>query len=99
VYRDRLILYGCGDFLNDYEGIRSQGEFRDDLTMMYFPTLDVTTGKLVELEMVPLLIRHFRLQHPSPTDAAWLVGTMDRECRRFGARVVKRDGRVLLEWN
>jgi hypothetical protein len=21
VYRDRLILYGCGDLLNDYEGI------------------------------------------------------------------------------
>ena len=21
VYRDKLILYGCGDFLNDYEGI------------------------------------------------------------------------------
>lgn len=21
VYRDKLILYGCGDFINDYEGI------------------------------------------------------------------------------
>jgi poly-gamma-glutamate capsule biosynthesis protein CapA/YwtB (metallophosphatase superfamily) len=31
VYRDRLILYGCGDFLNDYEGIKGYEEFRDDL--------------------------------------------------------------------
>ena len=99
VYRGRIVLYGCGDFLNDYEGIRSPGEFRNDLTMMYFPALDVKTGELVELEMVPLLIRRFRLQHPSSPDANWLVGTMDRECRRFGARVVKRDGRVLLEWH
>jgi len=99
VYRGRIILYGCGDFLNDYEGIPSPGEFRNDLTMMYFPTLDVKTGELVELEMVPLLIRRFRLQHPSSSDAKWLVGTMDRECRRFGARVVKRDERTVLEWN
>ena len=99
VYRGRIILYGCGDFLNDYEGIPSPGEFRNDLTMMYFPTLDVKTGELVELEMVPLLIRRFRLQHPSSSDANWLVGTMDRECRRFGARVVKRDERTVLEWN
>ena len=28
VYKDRLILYGCGDFLNDYEGISGYEEFR-----------------------------------------------------------------------
>ena len=27
VYRGKLILYGCGDFLNDYEGISGYGEF------------------------------------------------------------------------
>ena len=25
VYEGRLILYGCGDFLNDYEGIAGYG--------------------------------------------------------------------------
>jgi poly-gamma-glutamate capsule biosynthesis protein CapA/YwtB (metallophosphatase superfamily) len=28
VYKDRLVLYGCGDFLNDYEGIRGYEQFR-----------------------------------------------------------------------
>ncbi len=37
VYRDRLILYGCGDFLNDYEGISGYEEFRGDLSLMYLP--------------------------------------------------------------
>ncbi|MGH1571072.1 CapA family protein [Methylobacterium sp. P31] len=37
VYRGKLILYGCGDFLNDYEGIVGHEEFRGDLTLMYFP--------------------------------------------------------------
>lgn len=28
VYKDKLILYGCGDLLNDYEGIGGYEEFR-----------------------------------------------------------------------
>jgi poly-gamma-glutamate synthesis protein (capsule biosynthesis protein) len=39
-YRGKLILYGCGDFLDDYEGIAGYEEFRDDLTLMYFPTVE-----------------------------------------------------------
>ncbi|HER62854.1 MAG TPA: CapA family protein, partial [Desulfobacteraceae bacterium] len=39
VYRNKLILYGCGDFLNDYEGISGHEQFRADLTLMYFPRL------------------------------------------------------------
>lgn len=98
VYRGRAILYGCGDFLNDYEGIHGPKHLRDDLTMMYFPILDVQSGALIELEMVPLLIRHFRLQYPADQDVRWLVGTVDRECRRFGARLTEREGRRLLAW-
>jgi hypothetical protein len=30
VYRDKLVLYGCGDFINDYEGIGRHEEYRDD---------------------------------------------------------------------
>jgi poly-gamma-glutamate synthesis protein (capsule biosynthesis protein) len=98
VYRGRAILYGCGDFLNDYEGIHGPRHFRDDLTMMYFPTLDMRSGELSELEMVPLLIRNFRLQRAESSDARWLCATLDRECRPFGARVMDHDGRVTLEW-
>ena len=44
VYKDRLILYGCGDFLNDYEGIGGQEWYRPDLALMYFPTVEAGTG-------------------------------------------------------
>ena len=41
VYRNKVILYGCGDLINDYEGIESdQDEYRSELVLMYFPTLD-----------------------------------------------------------
>jgi len=98
VHRGRAILYGCGDFLNDYEGIHGPEDFRDDLTMMYFPTLEMRTGELRALEMVPLLIRNFRLQHPGLADSTWLRETLDRECRAFGSGVVERNGRVTLQW-
>src|SRR3990172_4508531 len=49
VYRDRLILYGCGDFIDDYEGIEGYEAFRDDLALMYFATLDAASGELAEL--------------------------------------------------
>jgi hypothetical protein len=33
IYSDRLVLYCCDDFLNDYEGISRYQLFRSDLTM------------------------------------------------------------------
>jgi len=98
VHRGRAILYGCGDFLNDYEGIHGAEDYRDDLAMMYFPTLDLASGELRALEMVPLLIRNFRLQQPGQADATWLRETLDRECRPLGSGVAERNGRVMLQW-
>jgi poly-gamma-glutamate synthesis protein (capsule biosynthesis protein) len=97
VYRDRLILYGCGDFLNDYEGIRGYEAYRDDLALMYFAGIDASSANLVGLEIVPLQIRNFRLVRPSRRDVAWLQQTLDRESRRFGTAVVPDEtGRLVL---
>jgi len=40
VYRDKLVLYGCGDFINDYEGIGSHKDYRGELSLMYFVAVD-----------------------------------------------------------
>jgi poly-gamma-glutamate capsule biosynthesis protein CapA/YwtB (metallophosphatase superfamily) len=74
VYRDRLILYGCGDFLNDYEGIEGHEAYRSELGLMYFPTLDAATGRLHKLEMVPTRIRNFRVNRAGREDREWLLG-------------------------
>lgn len=87
VYRGRLILYGCGDFLNDYEGITGYENYRDDLAVMYFPNIAPDTGELLGLEMVPLQIRNFRLARATPADVVWIRDTIDRESRRFGAYI------------
>jgi poly-gamma-glutamate synthesis protein (capsule biosynthesis protein) len=98
VHHDRPILYGCGDFLNDYEGIRGYEEFRSELVLAYVLAVDARTGRLLRLRMLPLRIHRFRLEHPSPSDRQWLQLTLDRECGRFGHRVTLRDDALTLEW-
>jgi poly-gamma-glutamate synthesis protein (capsule biosynthesis protein) len=87
IYRNRLILHGCGDFVNDYEGIAGYEEFRDDLTLMYFVDINIVSGDLARLEMVPLRIRQFRLGRPSATEVAWMCRTLDRESRKLGTHL------------
>jgi len=87
VYGGRLVLYGCGDFLNDYEGIAGYEEYRSELVLAYFVTLDSASGELVGLEMVPYRIRRFRLERAERGDAEWLRRTLDREGRALGTKV------------
>jgi poly-gamma-glutamate synthesis protein (capsule biosynthesis protein) len=100
VYHNRLILYGCGDFLNDYEGISGYEEFRDDLALMYFADIDRRSRELVGLAIVPLQIRQFRLMRASPQDVAWLQRTLDRDCQTYATRVaLAPEGRLALSWS
>ncbi|MFJ7074069.1 CapA family protein [Streptomyces sp. NPDC098781] len=78
VHRDRLILHGCGDFIDDYEGIPGYERFRDDLRIAYFVTLAADTGALVDLRMEPLLARRMRLEPAPERDRGWLHTTLDR---------------------
>ena len=98
VYRDRGILYGCGDFLNDYEGIKGYEEFRDNLALMYFADIE-PTGTLAALQIVPLQIRNFQLGRPSKQDICWVQQTLDRESRKFGVGIaLDPEGRLTLSW-
>ena len=96
-YRKKLILYGCGDVLNDYEGIAGKLQCRSDLVLMYFPMLDARTGELNRLELVPLQIRSFRLTRPAQPDRMWLARVLDRECRVFGGHVTLYDNVLVYE--
>jgi poly-gamma-glutamate capsule biosynthesis protein CapA/YwtB (metallophosphatase superfamily) len=99
VYRGKPILYGCGDFLNDYEGIAGYEEFRSQLVLMYFVTVDPTTGSLIRLEMTPLQIKRFRLNHVSRQDAGWLRDTLTREGKQTGTEAMLTTGhRLVLQW-
>jgi poly-gamma-glutamate synthesis protein (capsule biosynthesis protein) len=91
IYRDRLILYGCGDFITDYEGIEGYAQFRGDLAIAYLACFG-DDGALSELTLVPYQMRRFRLQRASLADVAWLQATLGRESARFGTHIAPKDG-------
>ncbi len=96
IYRDRLILYGAGDFLNDYEGIGGYEAYRGDRVLAYFAELS-GTGALVDLRMTPFRTRRLRLERGSADDARWLAKTLDLESRRFGTRITAHLDRLVLD--
>lgn len=98
VYRDRLVLYGCGDLINDYEGIGGYETFRGDLSLLYFPRLGAG-GELLSLRMVPMHMHRMQLVRATPDEAQWLQQTLTREGARFGNRVdLLADHSLELRW-
>jgi poly-gamma-glutamate capsule biosynthesis protein CapA/YwtB (metallophosphatase superfamily) len=97
VYQDRVILYGCGDFINDYEGIGGHAAYRNDLRLLYRASVEVDSGRLVDLRMAPMQARQMRLRHASRTDGEWLRAALDRCSCVYGSRVdIDRDGTLVL---
>ena len=78
VYRGRLILYGCGDFVDDYEGITGYEEYRDDLRLACLLSVAPDGGRPSGLRMVPLRARRMRLEPAAEDERAWLRETLDR---------------------
>lgn len=97
IHDGRLILYGCGDFLTDYEGITGYKIFRGGLALMYLPRLAMPEGRLLSLELVPFELRKFRLNRASPEDVAWLAAVLERESSPFGTHVAL-DSRLTVLW-
>jgi len=86
-YRGRLVLYGCGDLVNDYEGIGEHDGLRSDLGCLYFATLERATGRLRDLRIVPLQLRRLRLERPAPEALRWLRQLLDGAGRALGSQL------------
>ncbi len=100
VYRGKLILYGCGDLLNDYEGIGGYSDYRPDLSLMYFPRLEMKSGRLVHLTLVPTQVRQLRINRAQDSGIRWLATTLSREGEGLGTRIEREgDGSLSLQWD
>jgi poly-gamma-glutamate synthesis protein (capsule biosynthesis protein) len=99
VYRHKPVFYGCGDFLNDYEGISGYEQYRDDLALMYFVSMDPSTGRLTRLHMIPTQIKRFRSNRTTSQDTQWLCDILNREGKKLGSRVeLNGDNTLTLYW-
>jgi poly-gamma-glutamate capsule biosynthesis protein CapA/YwtB (metallophosphatase superfamily) len=97
VYRGKLILYGCGDLIDDYEGIRGHEQYRGDLRLLYLARVDQSSGRLVDLHMAPLQARQLRLHKASVGEAEWLQSVLNTVSHPFGSRIdLDADGLLTL---
>jgi poly-gamma-glutamate synthesis protein (capsule biosynthesis protein) len=87
LYRDKLILYGCGDLINDYEGITGYDQYRGDLRLLYFASVEPDTGRLLNLRIVPMQARKMRLHRASLADSEWLRAVLNQISLDFSSGV------------
>jgi poly-gamma-glutamate synthesis protein (capsule biosynthesis protein) len=86
IHQGRLILYGCGDLINDYEGLPPHGPWRSDLVCLYGVELERRSGGLAALELQPFQLRGFRLQEASAADRQLLEHQLGLEATPAGWR-------------
>jgi poly-gamma-glutamate synthesis protein (capsule biosynthesis protein) len=95
VYRGKLILYGCGDRIDDCEGITGHRAYRPDMRLLYFESLNPDTGQLTALHMAPMQARKMRLNQAPAADGQWLREVLDRISHGFGSRIDLRPDGIL----
>ncbi|MGV9821711.1 CapA family protein [Nocardia xishanensis] len=85
-YRGKPILYGCGDVVDDYEGIGGYEQYRSELRLLFLVTVDSE----VEVRMIPLRTRRMRLEMAGRDETRWLCQTMAAISRGFDTKVAAR---------
>src|SRR5438067_12716497 len=99
IFKERLILYGCGDFLTDYEGISGYEMFRGDLALMYLIEIDSGSGELIAARLVPMRMQRFKLERASAADAKWLCNLLNQLVAQFATQTrLEDDDSLTLHW-
>jgi poly-gamma-glutamate synthesis protein (capsule biosynthesis protein) len=99
VYQGCLILYGCGDLMDDYEGISGHEEFRGDLKLMFLAQIDSRLGQMRELRLIPMQIRRFQLKRASLADTEWIRDRLNNLGAPFGTYVeIEGNNSLSLRW-
>jgi len=98
VHRGRLIVYGCGDLLNDYEGIAPHGPLRSDVGCLFRVGL-AGDGAVQSVQIVPMRLRRFRLERADAASRDWVADVFDGGQARFGTSVERAtEGPLRLRW-
>ena len=94
-YKEKLIIYGAGDFINDYEGIRDYEEFRGDLVLDYLVEIE-ETNKIDKLKLLPFRIKNFRLNYCNEKEIDWIFNVLKRESKIEG-NLIKEEKRIIIK--
>lgn len=91
LYKGKPILYGCGDFVDDYAVTE---QFRNDLGFAYFINWDKSSKSAKSIDLIPTKIELFQATKTmAPGEKRWMASTMTRLCSKFGTKLeVRNDG-------
>jgi poly-gamma-glutamate synthesis protein (capsule biosynthesis protein) len=98
IYHGKLILYGCGDLINDYEIIDNweRDAYLSWASIAYFPKYDMMTKKIVGLTLVPFKIKNMKLELSSYEEMAKITSRFNQICSIFRINFVLDDNVIKL---
>jgi len=82
LHRGRPIFFGCGDLINDYEGISDYDRFGPRLAALYALTIEGASVR--DIHILPFRMRRFRLERASAEDTRFLTDTINRHSQALG---------------
>jgi poly-gamma-glutamate capsule biosynthesis protein CapA/YwtB (metallophosphatase superfamily) len=88
-YKGKFIIYGAGDFINDYEGIEGYEEFRGDLVLGYI-------WEVNKLMLLPFKIKKFRLNYCTQEEIDWIFNVLKRESKVEGNFILE-EKRIIIK--
>jgi poly-gamma-glutamate capsule biosynthesis protein CapA/YwtB (metallophosphatase superfamily) len=88
-YKGKFIIYGAGDFINDYEGIEGYEEFRRDLVLGYI-------WEVNKLTLLPFKIKKFRLNYCTQEEIDWIYNVLKRESKIEGDFILE-EKRIIIK--
>lgn len=92
VYNNKLILYGCGDLINDYETIGDHDAYFPHVNIAYYPSYNLSR-QLIGLTLVPYTLKNLQLT----TTTTSIVDKLNEISRKYHATFVDRAGQLVLE--
>lgn len=94
VYRNKLILYDTGDFIDDYY---VDPDLRNDHTFFY--VVEINQKGLVQLQLIPALISHFQVNHAQGEDKEAILERMKVLSKERGTELKEKEGALIYEFN
>lgn len=98
IYQGKLILYGCGDLINDYETI-DNGEkdiYLSWASIAYFPKYNLDTRELLDLVLIPCIIRDMKLVNISERELLNIVNRLNKICYKYHCTFIIDNDKIKL---
>lgn len=87
LYRDGIILYSAGDFVDDYAVDETE---RNDLSFLFMVRVEGRRASRITLH--PTCIENYRVRSANRQEAAFLARTMADKCEAFGTPLTFQGG-------